>query len=54
LSTINYPLNSVGQREKKSQQRVVKLLRDTLGYRYLGNWEERENNRNIELERLRA
>ncbi len=27
---------------------MVALFRDTLGYDYLGNWEEREGNRNIE------
>jgi type I restriction enzyme R subunit len=31
---------------------VVKLFKDELGYRYLGNWEERENNSNIEKELL--
>ena len=33
---------NVGQIERKTQQRVVKLFRDTLGYDYLGNWIERE------------
>ncbi len=47
-------MSSVGQKEKKTQQRVLKLFRDTLAYRYLGNWEERENNRNLEPELLRA
>ena len=38
-------MSTVGQIEKKTQARVVKLFRDTLGYDYLGNWEEREGNR---------
>lgn len=44
----------VGQRERKTQDRIVALLRDRLRFDYLGNWEEREGNSNIEEEYLRA
>ena len=47
-------MSKVGQKERKTQQRVVKLFRETLGYAYLGNWEERPDNRNLEPELLRA
>ena len=47
-------MSTVGQIEKKTQQRVVNLFRDTLGYDYLGNWSDREGNRNIEEKLLRA
>lgn len=47
-------MSTVGQIEKKTQQRVVKLLRDALHYDYLGDWTEREDNANIEPELLRA
>jgi hypothetical protein len=47
-------MSIIGQKERKTQQRVVKLFRETLGYAYLGSWEEREGNRNIEPEFLRA
>lgn len=42
----------VGQVERKTQNRVVQLFRDELGYTYLGNWEDRLNNSNIEEELL--
>ena len=47
-------MTDVGQREKKTQQRVVKLFHDQLGYDYLGDWTDREGNRNVEEELLRA
>jgi type I restriction enzyme, R subunit len=47
-------MSTVGQREKMTQARVVKLFRDTLGYDYLGDWTDREGTRNIEPDLLRA
>ena len=44
----------VGQIERKTQNRIVAVFRDRLGYDYLGNWEDRENNSNIEEEYLRG
>jgi type I restriction enzyme R subunit len=46
-------VSTVGQRERITQNRVVKLFQTHLGYTYLGNWEHRPNNRNIEPDRLR-
>ncbi len=46
--------NDIGQRERITQNRVVPLFRDQLHYEYLGNWEERLANRNIEEELLKA
>ncbi|MEJ5315577.1 MAG: HsdR family type I site-specific deoxyribonuclease [Tenuifilum sp.] len=44
---------NVGQTERETQNRVIKIFTDELGYEYLGNWEEREDNSNIEEELLR-
>ena len=46
-------MSTVGQIEKRTQQRVVKLFREQLGYDYLGDWTDRAGNRNIETEYLR-
>ena len=47
-------MSNVGQVERLTQNRIVKLFRDELQYRYLGNWEDRLNNTNIEEELLKA
>ncbi len=47
-------MSTVGQKERATQNRVIKLFQNSLGYQYLGNWEERSGNRNIEEEYLRA
>ena len=45
-------MDKVGQIERITQNRVVKFFQEELGYTYLGNWEERENNSNIEVDLL--
>jgi type I restriction enzyme, R subunit len=47
-------MSNIGKKEKETQKRVIALFHDELTYRYLGNWEERENNANIEEEILTA
>jgi type I restriction enzyme R subunit len=47
-------MSTVGQIEKKTQERVVELFCDTLGYTYLGDWTERLGNRNIAPDLLSA
>jgi len=41
-------MSTVGQIERATQQRVVKLFRETLGYDSLGNWSDRVGTRNID------
>ena len=41
-------MSAVGQAERHTQNRIVKLFRERLSYEYLGNWEDRLNNSNIE------
>ncbi|KUJ77744.1 type I restriction endonuclease subunit R [Ruegeria profundi] len=45
-------MNKIGQIERATQNRVVKLFKNYLEYEYLGNWQDRPNNRNIESEIL--
>lgn len=47
-------MNSIDQIERITQHRVVKLLSQQLGYDYLGDWQDRANNRNIETQYLTA
>lgn len=44
--------SKVGKLERETQNRVVALMTHELKYRYLGNWEERDNNSNVEEEIL--
>jgi type I restriction enzyme R subunit len=46
-------MSKVGQIERQTQARVLKLFQEQLGYAYLGNWIDRDGNRNIEEEHLR-
>ena len=43
-------MNTVGEGEIQTQHRVVAFFRDVLDYAYLGDWEERASNSNIEKE----
>ncbi|QHA07810.1 HsdR family type I site-specific deoxyribonuclease [Streptomyces broussonetiae] len=45
-------MSNVGQPERKTQDRVIDLFRDVLGYEYLGNWEYRAANSNVDMELL--
>jgi type I restriction enzyme R subunit len=47
-------LSEVGQKERRTQQRLAKLFVDDLGYRHLGDWQDRDGNSNVEPELLRA
>ncbi len=45
-------MTDVGQRERNTQERVIRFFTQKLGYQYLGNWRQRDNS-NIEKELLR-
>ncbi|MGI8547363.1 MAG: type I restriction endonuclease, partial [Gemmatimonadaceae bacterium] len=47
-------MTPIGQPERVTQNRVIDLFRDELGYRYLGDRSDRDNNSNIEEELLSA
>lgn len=46
-------MSTVGQRERLTQQQVLRFFQGELGYRYLGDWKDRCGNRNIEEDLLR-
>ena len=43
----------VGQVERKTQNRVVEIFKNVLNYQYLGNWQDREDNSNVEVDLLK-
>ena len=45
-------MSAVGELEIRTQRRVIKHFQHQLGYKYLGNWHERPNNRNVEADIL--
>ena len=45
---------TIGAKERVTQNRLIGLFRRVLKYAYLGNWEKRENNSNVEEEYLSA
>lgn len=47
-------MSNIGKTERTTQNRVIALFRDELGYRYLGNRSERAHNSNIEEDLLSA
>jgi len=47
-------VNAVGQRESRTQQRVIAFFEETLGYDYLGRWKDRKANTNVEETLLRS
>ncbi len=39
---------AIGKAERVTQNRIIKLFRDDLDYRYLSDWSDRADNSNIE------
>ncbi|MDR1279815.1 MAG: hypothetical protein LBK99_03205 [Opitutaceae bacterium] len=47
-------MSDIGQPERATQNRIIALFRDELGYRFLGDWSDRAGNSNIEETLLAA
>ncbi len=45
-------MSDVGQIERNTQNRVIRLFQNRLGYTCLGNWEDRADNSNVEADLL--
>ena len=52
MLVVKSTMNTVGEREIQTQARVINFFRETLGYIYLGPWQDREGNSNIETRTL--
>lgn len=52
MSTNPFSSDSVSKPERATQNRIVKLFCEQLGYRYLGNLEDKPDNSNIEVPQL--
>lgn len=46
-------MSRVGEIERMTQNRVVRLFTDKLGYQYLGNLQDKDDNKNVETRILR-
>ncbi|MDZ7753659.1 MAG: HsdR family type I site-specific deoxyribonuclease [Gammaproteobacteria bacterium] len=46
-------MSTVGQRERLTQAQVLKFFQEHLGYRYLGDWKDRDGNSHVEADLLR-
>jgi type I restriction enzyme, R subunit len=47
-------MSNIGKSERATQNRIIALFRDELGYRYLGDWSHRDDNSNVEEAFLEA
>jgi len=47
-------MTPVGEIERRTQDRVIDFFRGTLCYEYLGNWQDRPDNSNVEPDLLRT
>jgi len=47
-------MSTIGQKERATQNRIVKLFQNQLDYDYYGDWQDRADNSNIEEKHLRA
>jgi type I restriction enzyme R subunit len=47
-------MTTVGQSERTTQNRVIAVFHDELGFQYLGDWADRDGNSNIEEAQLAA
>ena len=45
-------MSNINALERVTQNRIVKLFQDKLNYTYLGDWQDRPNNKNIEVSLL--